>query len=55
MPKFTNQTYLKTDQYRNADNLNARIVLHERFSANPQGWFPWVWNTLEQLPNWSRN
>lgn len=50
MPKFTDQTYLKTDQYRNASNLDARIVLHERFSTNPQGWFPWVWDTLSALP-----
>lgn len=54
MPKFTDQTYLKTDQYRNADNLNARIELHQRFSTNPQGWFPWVWDTLEQLPQKAR-
>jgi SAM-dependent methyltransferase len=50
MPKFTDQTYLKTDQYRNADNLNARITIHERFSTNPQGWFPWVWEELAKLP-----
>jgi SAM-dependent methyltransferase len=50
MPKFTDQTYLKTDQYRDAGNLNARIEIHQRFSTNPQGWFPWVWDTLEKLP-----
>lgn len=54
MPKFTDQNYLKTDQYRNADNLYARLALHERFSTNPQGWFPWVWDTLEQLPKQAR-
>jgi ubiquinone/menaquinone biosynthesis C-methylase UbiE len=50
MPKFTDPTYLQTDQYRNADNLNARIAIHERFSTNPQGWFPWVWDVLTNLP-----
>jgi SAM-dependent methyltransferase len=50
MPKFTNPTYLQTDQYRNADNLNARIAIHERFSTNPQGWFPWMWDRLAELP-----
>ncbi len=50
MPKFTDPTYLQTDQYRNADNLNARIVLHERFSTNPRGWFPWMWDVLAELP-----
>jgi ubiquinone/menaquinone biosynthesis C-methylase UbiE len=50
MAKFTDPTYLKTDQYRNADNLNARIAIHERFSTNPQGWFPWLWDRLAELP-----
>lgn len=50
MPKFTDSNYLQNDQYRSADNLNARIALHERFSVNPQGWFPWLWNTLAELP-----
>lgn len=50
MPKFTDPTYLKTDQYRNADKLNTRITIHERFSTNPQGWFPWVWDELAKLP-----
>ena len=50
MPKFTDKTYLQTDQYRDAGNLNARIAIHERFSTNPQGWFPWVWDILSALP-----
>lgn len=48
--RITDSGYLQNEQYRNADNLNARIAIHERFSTNPQGWFPWVWDTLEQLP-----
>jgi ubiquinone/menaquinone biosynthesis C-methylase UbiE len=54
MPKFTDPTYLQTDQYRDAGNLNARIAIHERFSTNPQGWFPWVWDTLSALPAQAR-
>lgn len=54
MSKFTDQTYLRNDQYRDASNLNARIEIHQRFSTNPQGWFPWVWETLEQLPPTAR-
>lgn len=50
MTKLVDQTYLRTDQYRDASNLNARIVVHERFSTNPQGWFSWVWDTLTTLP-----
>jgi len=51
MSKFTDQHYLKTEQYRDATNLNARVELHRRFSANPYGWFPWIFDTLETLPS----
>ena len=36
-----------TRQYRNADNLNTRIGLHQRFSVNPYGWLPWVFDQLD--------
>lgn len=29
-------------QYINANNISARIRLHEEFSTNKQGWFPWI-------------
>jgi len=48
--KFTDQDYLKTDQYRDATNLNARVTIHDRFSTNPNGWFNWVFDTLVRLP-----
>ncbi len=32
---------LKT-QYQNASNIDARIRLHQEYSTNKQGWFPWV-------------
>ncbi len=47
---YTNQDYLKNDQYRVSSNLDTRIALHERFSTNPQGWFDWVFDTLAELP-----
>ena len=50
MSKFTDQQYLKTDQYRDSSNLDARAVLHERFSVNPYGWFKWVFDTFLKLP-----
>jgi ubiquinone/menaquinone biosynthesis C-methylase UbiE len=50
MSKFTDQQYLKTDQYRDSSNLDARVVLHQRFSVNPYGWFKWVFDTLLNLP-----
>jgi ubiquinone/menaquinone biosynthesis C-methylase UbiE len=52
--KFTDQDYLKTDQYKDAANLNARVTIHGRFSTNPYGWFRWVFDALIKLPADSR-
>jgi ubiquinone/menaquinone biosynthesis C-methylase UbiE len=49
MSRFTDPQYLKTDQYRDATNLDARVDLHRRFSTNPYGWFSWIFDTLETL------
>jgi ubiquinone/menaquinone biosynthesis C-methylase UbiE len=46
MPKLTDQTYLRTDQYCTAANLNARIQLHARFSTSPIDWHRWVFERL---------
>jgi len=48
--KFTDPQYLKTDQYRDSTNLDARVVIHERFSTNSYGWFHWIFDTLTKLP-----
>lgn len=48
--RFTDQQYLKNDQYKDATNLNARVVLHQRFSTNPYGWMNWVFDHLLNLP-----
>src|SRR5262245_27416976 len=50
MSKFTDQQYLKTDQYKDARNLDARVEIHRRFSTNPYGWYNWVFDTLLRLP-----
>ena len=50
MSKFTDQQYLKNDQYKDSSNLNARLVIHERFSTNSYGWFNWVFDALVKLP-----
>jgi len=50
MSKFTDQQYLKTDQYKDASNLDARVELHQRFSTNEYGWFKWIFDTLQNLP-----
>lgn len=37
---------LKT-QYQNASNISARIRLHEMYSQNQTGWFPWIYHNCE--------
>lgn len=49
MSKFTDQQYLKTDQYRDSSNLDARLEIHLRFSTNPYGWFHWIFDALAKL------
>lgn len=34
-------------QYMNAKNLNTRIYLHDKFSVNKQGWFPWIFAQID--------
>ncbi len=50
MSKFTDPQYLKTDQYRDSTNLDARLEIHRRFSTNSYGWFHWIFDTLAKLP-----
>ncbi|RIK31476.1 MAG: class I SAM-dependent methyltransferase [Anaerolineae bacterium] len=50
MSKFTDQNYLKTDQYKDSSNLDARVELHKRFSTNSYGWMNWVFDILLKLP-----
>lgn len=54
MSRFTDPDYLKTDQYRDSTNLDARVVIHQRFSTNPYGWFNWVFDALTRLPDSTR-
>ncbi len=49
MSKFTDQQFLKTDQYRDSTNLDARLEIHRRFSTNSYGWFNWIFDTLLKL------
>jgi ubiquinone/menaquinone biosynthesis C-methylase UbiE len=48
--RFTDQQYLKTEQYKDPSNLEARAVIHQRFGTNPHGWFQWVFDRLLKLP-----
>lgn len=59
---------MAVEQYASSENLDARIVLHERFSTNRYGWGRWVFDQLRVPPRstilelgcgtgslWSRN
>jgi ubiquinone/menaquinone biosynthesis C-methylase UbiE len=50
MSRFTDPQYLKTDQYKDSSNLDARVEIHKRFSTNPYGWMLWVFDHLLTLP-----
>src|SRR5262249_38702667 len=45
--RFTESTWLKEEQYRDASNLRARIELHRRFDTNPEPWHRWVFDRLD--------
>jgi ubiquinone/menaquinone biosynthesis C-methylase UbiE len=51
MSKIADQHYLITNQYRDSSNLDARIVLHKRFSTNPYGWERWCFDRFDLPPN----
>lgn len=43
---IANQEYLRTQQYRTADKLRARIQLHRLFGTNHYPWQRWVFDQL---------
>ncbi len=45
--KFENPEFLKTNQYKDAQNLKARIALHSRYTVAKQDWSPWVFDHLK--------
>jgi SAM-dependent methyltransferase len=47
MPNLPEQHYLKFEQYKSAEYLQARIELHQRFSTNLYGWFRWVFDQFD--------
>jgi ubiquinone/menaquinone biosynthesis C-methylase UbiE len=44
--KWRDPLYLSGNQYRNQDNLQARIYLHQTFTQAEEEWFPWVWRKM---------
>lgn len=43
------ETSLKR-QYQDSTNITARINLHEKYSCNKQGWFPWIYEQSDIHP-----
>lgn len=39
------------NQYLDASNITARIRLHELYSCNKQGWFPWLYEQCNLKPD----
>ena len=39
-------------QYQNADNLNRRISIHDKYSMNKQGFGPWIFEHYELKPGY---
>ncbi|WP_455714005.1 MerR family transcriptional regulator [Anaerosporobacter sp.] len=39
------------NQYQNASNISARINLHDLYSHNKQGWFPWIYEQCQIKPS----
>ena len=38
------------NQYQDASNISARINLHNLYSQNQKGWFPWIYEQLAIRP-----
>jgi len=47
MSQLTDQQYLRSEQYGDARNLNARAYVHQRFSTNDYPWQRWVFDHFD--------
>lgn len=50
MSRFTDQKYLKEQQYKTPSNLEARIALHRQFGTTEENWFHWVFQHAAPHP-----
>jgi SAM-dependent methyltransferase len=50
MSCLTDRSHLD-HQYRDSFNLDARVALHQRFSMNPYGFYPWYLDQLDVPAN----
>lgn len=44
---LTNMEKSLKNQYQNASNISSRIRLHQQYSVNKQGWFPWLYEKCQ--------
>lgn len=44
---LTNQERGLVEQYKNSTNINIRVQLHQKYAANPEGWFSWIFRHLD--------
>ncbi len=52
MPSTITKEYLKTKQYKKSNYLEARIVIHKRFSTNKESFYKFISHKID-LPNFS--
>ncbi|WP_295566340.1 methyltransferase domain-containing protein [uncultured Holdemanella sp.] len=45
--QLSNEETTIIEQYKNTKNLNDRILLHEKYSTNKQGWFSWLFEKID--------
>jgi ubiquinone/menaquinone biosynthesis C-methylase UbiE len=52
MNKFdaVNQHYLLNEQYKDASNLNTRLGIIQRLSAEPVDWYQWIFSFIKPAP-----
>ena len=50
MTKMVDRAYLRENQYRNHSRLDARIALHQRFSAGSHNWHEWLYESFNFQP-----
>jgi SAM-dependent methyltransferase len=50
-PHYQNPDKLRTDQYKDSSNLDARAALHRQFTVSEQAWMPWVFNQIALQPD----
>ena len=45
--KMANSEVNIVEHYKNSNNLNVRITLHEKYSQNTKGWFSWLFEQID--------